>query len=168
MRPYVCRWPKLCSGLGCCQSLPAQSCSKLQASHFTAPSSRLAQRSREHWASLLKRLQSLHLVRPAAGSGGVGLGPRMEKGWDGGFSSDFSGKRGERGGGGRPPREINKTYILQSLPPSPSSELFPAARPPLLAASVVCDSGSLSRGWGAAEEPEPSGTQLHHVPGWGL
>lgn len=50
---------------------------------------------------------------------------------------DFSGKRGERRGGGRPPREINKTYTFTKSPPSPSSEFFPAAHPPLLAASVV-------------------------------
>lgn len=74
-------------------------------------------------------------------------------------------KEGEEAG---LPAKLTKPTFCKVFPPTPSSELFPAARPPLLAASVVCDSGSLSRGWGAAEEPEPSGTPLHHVPGWGL
>ncbi|XP_010858025.1 PREDICTED: GS homeobox 2 [Bison bison bison] len=56
------------SGLGRCQSTAAQSCSKPQASHYSVPYPRLAQRSREHGAFRLERPPSPHLVRCEAGS----------------------------------------------------------------------------------------------------
>lgn len=66
--------------------------------------------------------------------------------------------------------KLTKPTFCKVSPPAPLLRVIPCRAParPSSPASVVCDSGSLSRGWGAAEEPEPSGTPLHHVPGWGL
>ena len=60
--------PRFAPGLGRCQSTMAQSCSKPQASHYSVPYPRLAQRSREHGAFRLERPPSPHLVRCEAGS----------------------------------------------------------------------------------------------------
>ena len=162
----MCRGLSRAPGLGCCQF-------SVRIRHQTA-GLRLYRASAtvgtEDQGTLGIPIQKVSKFPPGAlcgqAPGAVGLGPGPEKGWDGGCSSDFSGKRGERGGGGRPPREINKTYTLQSLP-HPLLRVIPCSAP-APPRCFCCDSGSLTRGWGAAEEPEPSGTQQHHVLGWGL
>ncbi|MXQ88764.1 hypothetical protein E5288_WYG008394 [Bos mutus] len=68
---------RTCYGLGRCQSTAAQSCSKPQASHYSVPYPRLAQRSREHGAFRLERPPSPHLVRWGSDTSQVPNGKRM-------------------------------------------------------------------------------------------
>lgn len=72
-------------------------------------------------------------------------------------------KEGEEAG---LPAKLTKPTLCK-VSPIPLLRVLPC-RAPAPPRRFCCDSGSLSRGWGAAEEPEPSGTPQHHVSGWGL
>lgn len=72
-------------------------------------------------------------------------------------------KEGEEAG---LPSKLTKPTLCKVFP-IPLLRVLPY-RAPAPPRRFCCDSGSLSRGWGAAVEPERSGTSQHHVPGWGL
>lgn len=72
-------------------------------------------------------------------------------------------KEGEEAG---LPAKLTKPTLCEVCP-IPLLRVLPG-RAPAPPRRFCCGSGSLSRGWGAAEEREPSGAPQHHVPEWGL
>ena len=72
-------------------------------------------------------------------------------------------KEGEEAG---LPGKLTKPTLCK-VSPIPLLRILPCSAP-APPRRFCCDSGSISRGWGAAEEQEPSGTPQHHVSGWGL
>lgn len=78
----------------------------------------------------------------------------------------FLGKAWKEGEEAGLPGKLTKPTLCE-VSPIPLLRILPC-RAPAPPRRFCCDSGSLSRGWGASEEQEPSCTPQHHVSGWGL